>query len=343
VLGEISLGCNGRGAQGVPRKSRPGEPLFGKLMSNTVDEQFRLVKEAGVFDHFDRMPQPGQEAEYVRASQKYALPIRTGLWSYTAGKDEAQLEKNLRLCKETGAQCHDIMLYTRHASGRAVTDDEVVAFYLLAPELGAKIGIEIGFEVHIYMWSEDFRRINPVAEKVRARGVPFNFVLDHSHILLKVDNPEEQDVSGIRADVAAGRLLIDPYEEGNVLDDWIARDMITWLQVRPVSPNGPKNLGEMKEGGHWGRACQYPFKKPRPGEWFHPWHAYRVEPCKEVVRRVLRHHLRNPKQSRLRWITTDMIDMADYGGGVDYSLIEQNIAIAQWIRATWAELKQQQA
>lgn len=343
MLGEISLGCNGRGAQAVPRKPRAGEPLFGKLMSNTVDEQFRLVKEAGVFDHFDRMPQPGQEEEYVRASQKYALPIRTGLWSYIAGKDEARLEKNLRLCKETGAQCHDIMLYTKHASGRAVSDDEVVAFYLLAHELGQKIGIEIGFEVHIYMWSEDFRRINPVAEKVRARGVPFNFVLDHSHILLKVDNPEEQDVSGIRADVQAGRLVIDPYEEGNVLDDWIAQNMITWLQVRPVSPNGPKNLGEVKEGGHWGRACQYPFKKPRPGEWFHPWHAYRVEPYKEVVRRVLRHHLNNPKQSRLRWITTDMIDMADYGGGVDYSLIEQNIAIAQWIRATWAELKKQPA
>ena len=26
-----------------------------------------------------------------------------------------------------------------------------------------------------------------------------------------------------------------------------------------------------------------------------------------------------------------MIDMADYGGGVNYSLIEQNAAIAQWI------------
>ena len=341
MLGDISLGCNGRGAQGVPRKPRPGEPLFGKLMSNTVDEQFRLVKEAGVFDHFDRMPQPGQEAEYVRASQKYGLPIRTGLWSYTAGKDEAQLEKSLRLCKETGAQCHDIMLYMKHASGRAVTDDEVVAFYLLAHELGGKIGIEIGFEVHIYMWSEDFRRINPVAEKVRARGVPFNFVLDHSHILLKVDNPEEQDVSGIRADVEAGRVVIDPYEDGNLLDDWIAQNTITWLQVRPVSPNGPKNLGETKDGGTWGRACQYPFKKPRPGEWFHPWHAYRVEPCKEVVRRVLRHHFANPRESRLRWITTDMIDMADYGGGVNYSLIEQNIAIAQWIRDTWRELKMQ--
>jgi hypothetical protein len=56
---------------------------------------------------------------------------------------------------------------------------------------------------------------------------------------------------------------------------------------------------------------------------------------------VLRHHFANPRESRLRWITTDMIDMADYGGGVNYSLIEQNIAIAQWIRDTWRELKMQ--
>jgi hypothetical protein len=331
MLDGISLGCNGRGAQGVPRQPP------------SVDEQFRRVKEAGVFDHFDRMPQPGQEAEYVRASHKHALPIRTGLWSYTSGKDEAALEKNLRLCKETGAQCHDIMLRTKHASGRVVTDDEVVEFYLRAYELGERIGIAIGFEVHIYMWSEDFRRINPVADKVRARGLPFNFVLDHSHILLKIDNPEEQDISGIREDVESGRLIIDPFEEGNVLDDWIAQNTITWLQVRPVSPNGPKNLGELKETGTWGRACQYPFKKPRPGEWFHPWHAYRVEPCKEVVRRVLRHHLANPETSRLRWITTDMIDMVDYGGGVDYSLIEQNTAIAQWIRDTYQALKKERA
>jgi len=62
-----------------------------------------------------------------------------------------------------------------------------------------------------------------------------------------------------------------------------------------------------------------------------------------VVRRVLRHHLANPRQSRLRWITTDMIDMADYGGGVNYSLIEQNAAIAQWIRETYDVLRKERS
>ncbi|MBL8378366.1 MAG: xylose isomerase [Burkholderiales bacterium] len=327
MLDGISLGCNGRGVQHIA-----GTPI-------TVDEQFRLLKSAGIFDHFDRMPQPGQEREYVDAANRHGVPIRTGLWSYTIGKDEAQLEKNLRVCKDAGGEFHDIMPLTRHAAGHVVTDREALEFYLHAHEVAQKVGIGIGFEVHIYMFTEDFRRVMPLARAVRERGVPFNFILDHSHVLLKVENPEEQDVSGIREDVEAGRCIIDPYEEGNVLDEWIAEDMIPWLQVRPVSPAGPKNRWALTADGHWGRACQYPFVKPRPGEWHSSWHAWRVEPCKEVVRRVFRRHLTHAATSPLRYLTTDMIDMPDYGDGARYSLFEQNVAIAQWLRKTYAEIK----
>lgn len=323
---EFSLGCNGRGVMHLA-------PL-------SIDEQFRLLKSTGVFDHFDRMPQPGQEQEYIRAAQKHDMPMRTGLWSYMVGRDEVLVEKNLRLCKEVGAECHNLMVYKKHGTGRDASDAEIADFYRHAYELGGKIGITIGFEVHIYMWSEDFRRINRVAEMVRGHGLPFHFILDHSHVLLKVDNPEEQDASGIREDVESGRLIIDPYEPGNVLDDWIDQQMTIWLQVRPVSPNGPKNRWMVNDLGNWGRACQYPFVKPKAGEWHSPWQAYRVEPCKDVVRRVLRRHRDNP-HSPLRWLTTDMIDMADYGGNARYSLLDQNVAIAQWLRNTWEEIKRE--
>ncbi|WP_028999090.1 xylose isomerase [Azohydromonas australica] len=326
----FSLGCNGRGVVHIE-----GTPM-------SVDEQFRLLKSAGVYDHFDRMPQPGEEREYLNASQRHGIPIRTGLWWYTAGKDEELLEKNLRISKEGGAEFHDIMLHIRHARGTVVTDDEIVKFYLLAHELGERIGIDIGFENHIYMWSEDPRRIEPIARRVEKEGVPFKFVLDHSHVLIKVDNPEEQDIIGIRKDVESGALSIDPYEDGNVLDRWIAMNMVHWLQVRPVSPNGPKNVWAIKDnnsydGGSYGRPCQYPFVKPRPGEWHSQWHAYRVEPTKEVVRKLFRHHRDHPN-SPLRYITTDMIDMADYGENAKYSLFEQNVAIAKWLRSTWDEI-----
>jgi hypothetical protein len=108
----FSIGCNGRGVQHT-------KPV-------SVDEQFRMVKEARVFDHFDRMPQPGQEREYLQAAERHGIPIRTGLWSYTAGRDEAQLEKNLLICKAAGGEFHNIMLYTRHADGHVVTDANVV-------------------------------------------------------------------------------------------------------------------------------------------------------------------------------------------------------------------------
>ena len=57
---------------------------------------------------------------------------------------------------------------------------------------------------------------------------------------------------------------------------------------------------------------------------------------------MLRHHLCNAS-SPLRYITTDMIDMADYGENAKYSLFEQNVAIATWIRRTWDEMVDQEA
>ena len=123
-----------------------------------------------------------------------------------------------------------------------------------------------------------------------------------------------------------------------MLDEWIEQDMTAWLQVRPVSPDGPKNRWAVTSTGSWGRACQYPFVKPAPGQWHSTWNAWRVEPCKEVVRRVLDRHF-STAGSPLRYITTDMIDMPDYGDGAKYSLFEQNVAIAQWLRDTYARLK----
>ncbi|RAS09219.1 xylose isomerase [Cupriavidus alkaliphilus] len=323
---ELLIGCNGRGAQHAPGNAP------------SIDEQFRMVKTAGVFDFFDRLPQPGQEAEYLRASEKHDLPILTGLWTYTAGKDEALLVQNLRLARHAGSRCHNIMLFDAHADGHSLSDDEVVAFYCLAYEEAARLEIEITFEVHIYMWSEDFRRVLAVARKVRERGMPFNFLLDHSHVLLKLESPAEQDRCGIRQDVEAGRLVLDPFEPGNIVDAWIAENMTLWHSVRPVAPNGPLNKWASHPDGQPGRACQYPFLKPRPGEWHSEWFAYKLEPSKEVVRKVLAAHF-GKADSRLRYVTTEIIDLPDYGDGARYSLFEHSVALAQWLRAEIGKAK----
>ena len=47
---DFLIGCNGRGAQA----SSLEHPV--SLQEDSIDEQFRLVKETGVFDYFDRIP-----------------------------------------------------------------------------------------------------------------------------------------------------------------------------------------------------------------------------------------------------------------------------------------------
>ncbi|HEY3078128.1 MAG TPA: xylose isomerase [Burkholderiales bacterium] len=320
------IGCHGRGAARVP-----GEPL-------SVDERFRLLKETGVFDFMDRMPQAGEEKEYLKAAEKYDLPIKTGLWMYRMGKDDALLARNLKVAKDAGGEVHNVMVYTHHADGHPISDTEVADFYLYAYDEAGRVGIDITFEIHIDMWSEDFRRVMPVAKLVRARGVPFNSQLDHSHCILKLESAEEQDISGIRADVEAGRLVLDPFAPHSIYDEWLAENIFLWASLRAVAPNGPKNAWAKRPDGKPGRACQYPFVRPRPGEWHSPWYAYKLEPSKEVTRKVLRDIRDNP-ESRIRYLTTEFIDLPDYGDGAKYSLVEQNAAAARWIRQTWDELK----
>ena len=57
---------------------------------------------------------------------------------------------------------------------------------------------------------------------------------------------------------------------------------------------------------------------------------------------MLRYIRDNPK-NRIRYLTTEFIDLPDYGDSAKYSLIEQNAAAARWIRATWEELKKEKS
>lgn len=345
VPGEFLIGCNGRGAQA----SSMEHPV--SLQEASIDEQFRLVSETGVFDYFDRIPLRHDIDEYRAAIEKYNLPIHTVSWFYRLGGDEALLSDNLRIGAEIGADMHNIMIFTNHANGHVVTDEEIVDCYLNAYDEGMKIGVEPTFELHVNMWSEDFRRVTPIALAVQNHGVPFNYTLDYSHVNFKIGNPQEQEISGVREDVEAGRLILDPFEPGNLCDEWLELGIVRWLQVRSVAPNGPKNIWSVQEPGVpvagmpdlppgadpvTGRGIQYPFTKPAPGEWHSPWEAYCLEPTKEVVRKALRHHRQDPN-NQLKYITTEMINLPDYGHNAKYSLIGQNAAIAQFVRDTWAE------
>lgn len=306
-----------------------------------VETQFQMIRDSGAFDYLDRLPAPELLDEYLRCSEKYGIPLHTGTWYYQLGRDEGLLDKYLRNAARAKLVYHNIMIFTRHADGHVVTDDEVVDCYLHCWDLGEKLGVKPTFELHVNMWSEDFRRVRPVAEKVRRHGIPFNFTLDYSHCVFKIENPEEQDISGIRADVEAGRVVLDPFEPGNLCEEWLDMNIVVFAQFRPVAPNGPKNLWAKDENGNPGRGIQYPFMKPKEGEWHSPWYAYKLEPSKEAMRKILRYHLRN-ERSPLRFVSTEMINMLDYGMNAKYSLFDHNVACARWLRKAWADLKDEE-
>ena len=321
---DFLLGCSWRGVQhhgDVP-----------------VKVQFEMIREAGVFDYLDRLPLPEVLDDYLRYSQEFGIPIHTCTFQYTLGSDEDLLARNMRIAARTGVQMHNIMIFAKAADGHIVTDDEVVDCYLRTWDLGDTIGVQPSFEVHVNMWSEDFPRVRVVAEKVMRAGVPFNFTMDYSHCIFKIENPEEQDISGIRSAVEAGRIVLDPFERGSLCEEWLAMNIVPFVQFRPVAPNGPRNLWATDDAGKPGRGIQYPFFRPAPAEWHSPWHAYKTELSREFMRKVFRHHLTDA-QSPLRFVTTEMINLPDYGMNARYSLFEHNVACGKWIRATWDQMK----
>ncbi len=301
-----------------------------------VDTTFRMVKEAGVFDYLDKTPPDEDVPAYLKASEKYGLPVLAGGWFYAIGKDEALIEKNLRLAEALGSRVHNVQVLTNHADGHPIGDQEVADWYLRARDIGLKLGVEPCFEVHVNMWSEDFRRVERVATLVEARGQPFRMTLDHSHVIFKIDNPAEQEVGDIRRDVEAGRLVLDPRKPGAVTDRWIDAGYVRHAHARAAVPNNPKNDFYHYENGRPGRGIQYPFVRPKAGEWLDAWDGALLEPWKEVVRRLFRYHATNPA-SPLGQISTEFISRPDYGAGCRYSMFEQGMACARWLRGQWRD------
>src|SRR5690606_13972789 len=127
-----------------------------------IDERFAMVRRAGVFDYIDKTPAPEEVPAFLAASERHGVPVRCGGWYYAVGRDEPLLHANLDIARVLGSTVHNVQILDRRADGRPVTDAEVVDFYERAVEAGERLGITICLEVHINMWSEDFRRVAPV-------------------------------------------------------------------------------------------------------------------------------------------------------------------------------------
>jgi hypothetical protein len=303
-----------------------------------TDTIFRMVKEAGVFDYVERSPPPLQLNEFRAAADRHGVPLLAGSYYYVLGRDEPLLEWHLRIGRNFGARAQNVQITVRDADGIRVTDERLAETYLRFAELGEKLGVTPCFEVHVNMWSERFTRVARVAELVEAKGAKFNITLDHSHVIFKIGNLHERHVEDNGADIDAGLLELDPAKPGNVCDLWIGRNWVRHAHARPAVPDNPVNLWARHPDGSFGRGIQYPFVQPAPGEYLAPWDGARLEPWKEVLRRLMRHHATDPA-SRLEQITVEMIPGIDYGAGHRYSIFDHSVAVAGWLRRTWNDIK----
>ena len=207
-----------------------------------LDTKFQMVKESGVYDYFDKTPPLELEDDYRQCSEKYELPILAGGWFYVLGRDEDLLMENLRLGARLGSLVHNTQIMMDHQDGSLVSDEQVVEIYLRAYETGEACGCRPTFEVHVNMWSEDFRRIEKVADLVEKQGIPFRMTLDHSHVIFKIDNPREQEVFNIRESIENGDLVLDPFQDNHVCGKWIDRGFVNHCHARAAVPNNPKNV-----------------------------------------------------------------------------------------------------
>jgi len=324
-LGDLKFGCTAGGA------------THQDTNIPDITTKVKMVKEAGVFDFIDRTPPDEEFRDLLKASDKYDLPVLASGWFYTLGRDEPLFEQNIHKARLLGTTVHNVQVMTKHVDGHVATNEEVAEFYVRAHEIGMRQGVVPCFEVHVNMWSEHLGRVKQVAALVKKRGLPFYMTLDHSHVIFKIDNPKEQMVQDMKAEIDAGRLILDPAKPGNVAKKWIDANFVHHAHARCAVPANPINTWAKHPDGSCGRGIQYPFIKPKPGEYVEDdWDEKRLEPWKRVVRDLLAHHATH-EASPIRQISCEHIPAVDYGAGHKYSIFEQNVACARWMREEWTK------
>ena len=284
-----------------------------------------------VFDYVDKTPPKGEFSKYKELSEKYDLPILSSGWFYMLGKEDDLIFENLKMGADLGSKYHNVQIFINHEDGHKLTDQEIADCYLKVCEYGEKIGCLPCFEIHINMWSEDFLRINSVAKIVKDSGAIFRMTLDHSHVIFKIDNKKELTMFGLENQLKDKKIILDPFLKGNISEHWINEGYVWLMHARSAIPNNPKNIGGKHPDGSIGRGVQYPFIEPLEGQYHSQWDESKLEPWKEILRKVIKHH--HIADSSLECITTEFIPNTDYGEGCTYSLLDNAVACDEWIKS----------
>ena len=305
-----------------------------------IDKRFSMVKVASIFDYVDKTPEIEEIDLFLKASKKYKIPIKAGGWFYTIGEHKKLLKQNLKTAQILGSKIHNTQIQSLNSDGNLVSNMEVRDAYLEAYDIGLKLGVTPCFEVHVNMWSEDFLRVVEVGNLVEDKGVEFNITLDHSHVVFKINNPKEQKIYNTDKQILSGKLILDPFIKGNIVEEWIDSGWIKHCHARSAIPNNPLNIYGKHPDGTVGRGIQYPFKKPNKDEYHELWKEELLEPWKECILKLMKYHAKDPK-SKLGQISTEFIPNTDYGEGCKYSLFEQGVECTKWMRNSWEKINKE--
>lgn len=300
--------------------------------------RFAWVRHSGAFDYIEKNIDPTEDfGPYFALVERYQLPIRVFGGIFCAGIDEPRMRWGLATGGRLGARVFNMQLYARHADGHALSDAEVVRFYCEAMEHGTRAGCLPSLEVHVDMWSEDFRRVERVGELLAQANVPLRLTLDHSHLIFKIGHAAELALSGLGDASDGARELLAPDGAATLYRQWLQEGWVVHAHTRSVAPGVPHNAAMNRRRGQPGRAIQYPLVEPPPGTFHAEWHAERLEPWKHAVRDLLRWMRAHPDRAPQQ-VSCEFIPFPDYGGGARYSIWDNNVACARWLRAEWAAL-----
>lgn len=302
------------------------------LPALTVDQRFDWIANAKAFDYVEINPPVGEDFnQYIRASERVGVPIGVMGGIFCLGADTLKVFAGLnRQAGVLGCKVFNCQVFSRNSAGADVTLDEMGQFYLQALEIGEQNGCPPSLEVHVDMWTEHFARVQELGEWLAQRGAPLYLTLDHSHLIFKIDNPEELASSGLGAEPDLGHALLHPDSPHNFYAQWLARGWIAHAHTRSVQINGVANPLTTR-GDKPGRGIQYPFVQPPEASYHQAWAESELGPWKSAVEKLLQWKKANPG-SALNQISCEFIPFPDYGGGVRYSIFEQNVACAKWLR-----------
>ncbi len=325
-----------------PAALQIGINLDGVLVHDglsTPQAQTRMawVKHCGAFDYIEKNIDPTEDfAPYFQWVEQHGVPIRVFGGIFCAHQDEHRMRWGLRTGGPLGAKIFNMQLYARRSDGREISDREVADFFLEAMEHGSQSGCLPSLEVHVDMWSERFARVEAVANLLAQSNVDLRLTLDHSHLIFKIDNPEELGLSSVEPGSDGGRHRLAAGNPKAFYTQWLKSGWVVHAHARSVATGVAHNPRARRTRELQGRAIQYPFVQPGTGQFHSDWNEQRLQEWKAAVRELLV-HMRQQKSPQQ--ISCEFIPFADYGGGARYSIWDNNLACAQWLREEWATIQ----